>query len=163
MTRTSHSRHPMTATAPLSRQPPSQSELPQEPPLYESAPQWGQQPLPRYRQPPDGQPQYGGSPIPPNWSPQPPRKRSLLWLWITQANLGGLIALCCIGVIFVTLSIGSVVRQAGLLTCLSSDVPTTGSSIGFPAQQAGPVTLHTWTHALLPGSPAIDLSRLMYV
>ena len=142
---------------PLSQQPPSQSDLPQEPPLYESPPQWGQQPLPQYRQPPDGPPQYGYRP------PQPPRKRSLLWLWITLAILGGLITLCCIGVIFVTLSIGSVVRQAGLLTCLSSDVPTTGSSIGFPAQQAGPVTLHTWTHALLPGSPAIDLSRLMYV
>jgi hypothetical protein len=126
---------------PSSQQPPSQSELPQEPPLYESAPQWGQQPLPQYRQPPDGQSQYGGSPIPPNWSPQPPRKRSLRWLWFTLALVGGLIALCCIGsAIFVALSIGSIVRHAEPLTCLPSSVPTTGSSIGFPAQQAGPVT-----------------------
>src|SRR5579864_3821707 len=100
------------------QEPPSQEELPQEPPLYESPPHWRQQPLPQYQQSPDGQPQYGGSPIPTNWPPQPPKKRSLLWLWITLAILGGLLALCCISAIFVTLSIGSAVRQAGLLTCL---------------------------------------------
>ncbi len=119
---------------PLSQQPPSQSELPQESPLYESPPQWGQQPLPQYRQSSDGQPQYGGLPIPTHWPPQPPKKRSSRWFWITLAVVGGLIA------IFVTPSIDPFVRQARLLTCLPSDVPTTGSSIGSPAQQAGPVT-----------------------
>ena len=83
---------------PLSQRPSSQYEQPQQPSLYEPQPQWGQQPLPQYRQPPDRQPQYGGSPIPTYWPPQPPKKRSSRWLWITLALVGGLIALGCVGV-----------------------------------------------------------------
>ena len=82
---------------PLSQRPPSQDGLPQQPPLYESAPQWGQQPLPPYRQPPHGQPQYG------YWPPQPPKKPSSRWPWIILALLAGLLVLGCIGsAIFVT-------------------------------------------------------------
>jgi hypothetical protein len=93
----------------LSQQPPLQSEQPQEPPLYESPPQWGQQPPPQYRQPPYGQLPYGVPPGPYYWPPQQPKKPSRRGLWIALAIIGGLVALVCIASsIFVALSIGSI-------------------------------------------------------
>ncbi len=115
---------------PLDQRPPSQSELPQQPPLYESPPHWGQQPLPQDRQPPYGQPQYGGSPIPTFWPPQPPKKRSSRWPRIILALLAGLIALSCIGsAIFVALRISSPAR-----------LPRSVTSPPGNARLAGPVT-----------------------
>src|SRR5260370_565748 len=72
-----------------------------------------QQPLLHESQPPDGQLPYGGSPIPTSWPPQPPKKPSRRWLWITLALLGGLVALTCIGItIFVAVSVGSFAKLA---------------------------------------------------
>src|SRR5215471_17024198 len=90
-------------------QPPSQHGQSQHPPLYESQPQWGQQFLPQY-----GQPPYGGSPVPSYWPPQQPKKPSRRWLWITLAILGGIIALSCVGCSIVfALGLGSFAKLAG--------------------------------------------------
>lgn len=98
----------------LSQPPPLQSEQPQQPPLYESQPQWGQQPPPQYPQPPYGQLPYGVPPGPYYWPPQQPKKPSRRWLWITLAIIGGLVAFACIASsIFVALSVGSIARIAG--------------------------------------------------
>src|SRR5260370_31298811 len=96
-----------------------------------------QQPLLHESQPPDGQLPYGGSPIPTSWPPQPPKKPSRRWLWITLALLGGLVALTCIGsTIFVAVSVGSFAKVArpslssGLRVLL---VPATGTGTPTPA------------------------------
>ncbi len=92
---------------PLSQRSLSQDE---QPPLYESPPQWGRQPLPQYRQPPDGPPQYGGSPLPDSRPPQQPKKRSSRWLWIILAIIGGLVLGCIGSTIVVALTLSSFAR-----------------------------------------------------
>jgi hypothetical protein len=74
--------------------PPYGSEYvpPQQQPPY-------QQPQPEYvppQQPPYQQPQYGIPPFPNYAQPQQP-KRSLRWLWITLAIVGGILVLACAG------------------------------------------------------------------
>lgn len=103
---------------------PDGQQQPQQPPLYES-------------QPPDGQLPYGVSPIPSYWPPQPPKKPSRRWLWITLALIGGLVVLTCIGsTIFVAVSLGSFAGLArpglrsGLRVLL---VPATGTGTPTPA------------------------------
>ena len=57
-------------------------------------PQYGQ---PQYGQPQYGQPQYGVPPVPGYAMPQPQKKGSLRWLWITLGIVGGIIVLACAG------------------------------------------------------------------
>ncbi len=103
---------------------PDGQQQPQLPLLHESQPPYGQLP-------------YGVSPIPSYWPPQPPKKPSRRWLWITLALLGGLVALTCIGsTIFVAVSVGSFAKVArpglrsGLRVLL---VPATGTGTPTPA------------------------------
>src|SRR2546426_4444917 len=81
-------------------QPPPYGQPPyQQPTQYSQPPygqpdqQYGQQP---YGQPQYGQPQYGVPPVPGYAQPQP-QKKSLRWLWITLAIVGGLLVLLCGG------------------------------------------------------------------
>lgn len=95
-----------------------------------------QQP-PSYEQPSYGQLPYGVSPSPDFGQSQQPKKRSRLWLWITLAVLGGIVALSCLGsILFVALrsgSFASLVRpglRSGLRVLL---VPATGTDTPTPA------------------------------
>src|SRR5689334_21190863 len=71
------------------------SGQPQRPPTGHVPPPYGSEYVPP-QQPPYQQPQYGIPPFPNYAQPQPP-KRSLRWLWITLAIVGGILVLACAG------------------------------------------------------------------
>ncbi|MDQ2905841.1 MAG: hypothetical protein M3Y81_20150 [Chloroflexota bacterium] len=67
------------------------------PPPYEQTPPYGQPATEYGGQPPYQPTQYAPPPVPGYGAPPPQPKKSLRWLWITLAVVGGLLVLACGG------------------------------------------------------------------